>query len=270
MTTPQPDQQPDQWNAHVGAYEEVFEPLSTAFAETALGALTLRAGERLLDVGCGSGGAALLAASHGVSVMAVDAAPGMVARTHERASLAGVDVDARVMDGTALDVEDGAFDAALSVFGVVLFPDAVAGLREMRRVVRRGGRIAVVTWTAPERYELAAALREAVRRVWPEQPAAPVPAQLRYREAADFRALFAAAGLADVDIAQVTGSLHAPSARWLAERIAFAPGMAALVAGLGERRPAVMAAFVEGLDARFGGGPIALAGEALVGVARVP
>lgn len=74
-TTPQPDQQPDQWNAHVGAYEEVFEPLSTAFAETALGALTLRAGERLLDVGCGSGGAALLAASHGVSVMAVDGPP---------------------------------------------------------------------------------------------------------------------------------------------------------------------------------------------------
>lgn len=171
-----------------------------AFADAALRALDLRAGQRLIDVGCGSGGASLLVASRGVSVVAVGAASHMVARTHERAAQAGVEVDARVMDGTALDVADAAFDVALSVFGVVLFPDAIAGMTELRRVVRPGGRVAVVTWTGPQHDELATMLRQAVQSVWPEQPAAPLPAQLRYREEADFRALFAAAGLAEVDI----------------------------------------------------------------------
>jgi len=155
------------------------------------------------------------------------------------------------------------------LFGVVLFPDAVTGLGEMRRVVRPGGRIAVVTWTAPQHYELAAALRAAVQSVWPDQPASPLPAQLRYREATDFVALFASAGCEEVDVVTVTSSLLAPSARWLAERIGFAPGMAALVSSLGGRRNAVMTAFVGGLERRFGSGPVALSGVAFVGTARV-
>ena len=268
-TTLQPDQQPEQWNEYVHAYEEVFEPFAMEFADAALTSLSLGAGQRMLDVGCGSGGVAIRTASQGVSVLAVDAAAGMVSRTRERAATAGVVVQACVMDGAALALPAASFDAALSVFGVVLFPDAVTGLSEMRRVVRPGGRIAVVTWTAPQHYELAAALRAAVQSVWPDQPASPLPAQLRYREATDFVALFASAGCEEVDVVTVTSSLRAPSARWLAERIGFAPGMAALVSSLGERRDAVMTAFVGGLERRFGSGPVALSGVAFVGTARV-
>ena len=149
------------------------------------------------------------------------------------------------MDGQALQFADATFDAALSVLGIILFPDAERGLAEMRRVVRPGGRVSVVTWTQPQNYELATELRAAIQAVWPEQPPAPLPAQLRYREEADFRALFRAAGLSEPAIATVTARLEAPSARWLSERIAFAPGMAAMMAGLGERAPAVLERFVE-------------------------
>jgi ubiquinone/menaquinone biosynthesis C-methylase UbiE len=265
----QPDQQPERWNDFVRAYEEVFEPCSLGFAEPAIASLGLEAGRRVLDVGCGSGGAAIRMAAQGCVVTAIDAATRMVERTRERAGAAGVSVDARVMDGMALSYADAAFDAALSVLGVILFPDPVAGLSEMRRVVRRGGRVAVVTWTEPQQYELAATLRAAVESVWPDQPASPLPAQLRYREAADFRALFAAAGCADVEIAKVTSTLRAPSAGWLGDRIAFAPGLSALVSGLGERRPAAMAAFVDRLERRFGAGPVRLSGVAFVGIANV-
>jgi hypothetical protein len=140
----------------------------------------------------------------------------------------------------------------------------------MRRVVRPAGRVAVVTWTQPERYELASELRAAIQAVWPEQPPAPLPAQLRYREEGDFRGLFNAAGLGEPTIVTATEGLQAPSAGWLARRIAFAPGMAAMMAGLGDRVPAVVDRFVASLEARRGSGPIALSGTVFIGTARVP
>jgi hypothetical protein len=125
-----------------------------------------------------------------------------------------------------------------------------------------------VTWTQPQSYELAAELRAAIQSVWPDQPTAPLPAQLRYREERDFRALFEAAGLRAPEVATVTARLEAPSARWLAQRIGFAPGMAAMIAGLGQRGPAVIQRFVDSLEARLGKGPISLGGVAFVGSAQ--
>jgi hypothetical protein len=70
-------------------------------------------------------------------------------------------------------------------------------------------------------------------------------------------------------IQSVTARLEAPSARWLAGHIGFAPGMAAMTAGLGHRRPAVIDRFVERLQARLGSGPIGLNGVAFIGTAVV-
>jgi hypothetical protein len=66
-------------------------------------------------------------------------------------------------------------------------------------------------------------LRSAIHTVRPEQPQPPLPAQLRYREEVDFRALFRASGLSEPVITTATAQLEAPSARWLAERVGFAP-----------------------------------------------
>jgi len=265
----QPDQTPQLWDDHVSVYQEVFEPFSLGFATTAIDRLKLGQGARVLDVGCGSGGVALHLAQSGHLVTAIDAAPRMIGRVRERAASAAVVVEAEVMDGKALTYKDASFDAGLSVFGVILFPDAARGLAELKRVVRPGGRIAVVTWTDPARYELAARLRAAIAAVKPEQPPAPLPAQLRYREEIDFKELFRLAGFGKVEVEKVTSLLTAPSARWLAERIAFAPGMAAMIAGLGSDLPAIKDAFVDDLERSQGHGEVHLSGIAFVGHATV-
>ena len=172
------------------------------------------------------------------------------------------------MDGQDLSFPDGSFDAALSVLGVILFPDAVRGLSELRRAVKPGGRIALVTWTAPEAYELIGELRAAAVSVLGSLPTRPLPAQLRFKEKENFRALFAAAGLPAPEIAEVAGEIVAPSPAWLAERLAFAPGMAALLEGFGAARAEVITAFQKRLEAR-GSGRVALLARAYVGTVTV-
>jgi ubiquinone/menaquinone biosynthesis C-methylase UbiE len=269
-TSRQPDQQPERWDDHVAVYEAVFEPFTLQFASAAISTLSPAPGQLVLDVGAGGGGAALAMAEQGLRVTAIDASARMVDRIVARSRERGVTVEARVMDGQALQFADASFDAALSVLGVILFPDAERGVAEMRRVTRPGGRVAVVTWTQPHNYELATELRAAIQAVWPEQPPVPLPAQLRYREERDFRALFRAAGLDEATITSVTARLHAPSARWLSARIRFAPGMAAMMASLGERAPAALERFANNLEARMGNGPVSLSGVAFIGCAAVP
>ena len=193
----------------------------------------------------------------------------MVERIAARAAEHGLSVDARVMDGQALQLAAASFDGRCRCLASSCSrtPSAASP--------RCGG------WCAPaggcrwspgpshESYELAAEVRAAVQAVWPEQPPAPLPAQLRYREVPDFRALFKAAGLNDPVIVTSTARLEAPSARWLSERISFAPGMAATMAGLGGRAPAVLERLVANLEARLGQGPIGLSGVTFIGTAEV-
>lgn len=265
----QPDQQPERWNDYVFTYETVFEPLTDRFARAALEALALPLGSRVLDVAAGTGGAALMAARSGADVLAIDAAPGMVARIKARAAGLGLRLRAAAMDARALNLADASFDVALSIFGVILCPDPVGALREIARILAPGGRVALVTWTEPERYELASRLMAAIARVrGPQSSPTSLPAQLRFRAEADFRALFLQAGLEVERIAKIETTLDAPSARWLGEKLAFAPGMAATLAGLGAQKDAVIERFVADLESDQGGGPIALTAAAMLGIGR--
>jgi ubiquinone/menaquinone biosynthesis C-methylase UbiE len=268
----QPDQRTARWDDHVSVYETVFEPLTNVFARQAIDMLRLRPGDRLIDVAAGSGGAAMMAAARGADVLAVDGSPQMVERIRARAPGAAPGrIRAETMDGMALALPDASFDAALSVFGVILFPDAGMGMREIARVLKPGGRVAVVTWTESERYELAVRLLAAIAAVRGPQPApASLPAQLRFRDEPVFRALLAEAGLLVHSITRVEERWELASARWLAEHIEFAPGMAALVGSLGGDRARVLDAFIAGLERDQGPGQVALCAVAHVGIAAKP
>jgi SAM-dependent methyltransferase len=270
----QPDQQPVLWDDYVTQYESVFEPLTTAFGCRAIDLLAVAPGSRIIDVGAGCGGLALEAQRRGIDVVAIDASVEMVKRIRLRACRAGSDgvrITANVMDGRALALPSGIFDAAISIFGVVLFPDAERGVREMARVVKPQGRIAVVTWTESDRYELAVRLMAAAAEVrGPQPPPKSLPAQLRYRERAAFCSLFESAGVEVQSITRIEERWTLPSAAWIAEHIVFAPGMSALVDGLGSDRDRVLQNFILALERDQGREEIVLSAVAHVGIGRSP
>jgi ubiquinone/menaquinone biosynthesis C-methylase UbiE len=110
-------------------------------------AVDLRSGERVLDVACGNGNAALAAARRFARVTGVDYVPALLARAGSRATADGLPIELREGDAEALPFPDGAFDVVLSTFGVMFAPDQERAARELVRVCRHGGRIGLASWT---------------------------------------------------------------------------------------------------------------------------
>jgi ubiquinone/menaquinone biosynthesis C-methylase UbiE len=161
----------DEWG--VGRYEETAEELAPA-AAVAVGALGLAGGERVLDVACGTGNAALVAHRAGARVTGIDTSPRLVGVARERIP------DGHFMEADATDLPfaDGEFDDAVSVFGVIFARPADRAAAEMARVVHPGGRVVVTAWL-PRGPVFAAVklMRETLARVRPPAPAGPPPVE---------------------------------------------------------------------------------------------
>lgn len=110
-------------------------------------AVDLRAGEEVLDVAAGNGNATLAAARRFARVTSTDYVPELLEKGAERARANGLEVRFQAADAEDLPFADGAFDVALSTFGVMFAPDQVRAARELTRVVRSGGRIGLANWT---------------------------------------------------------------------------------------------------------------------------
>ena len=115
--------------------------------ETLAEAADVRAGERVLDVAAGNGNATLAAARRFAHVTSTDYVPELLQKGAVRARAEGLDVVFRTADAEALPFEDSSFDVALSTYGVMFAPDAPRCAAELLRVVRRGGRIGLASWT---------------------------------------------------------------------------------------------------------------------------
>lgn len=110
-------------------------------------AAELDAGSRVLDVACGNGNASLAAAHRFCRVTGLDYVPSLLARATERAAAERLDIDFVEGDAEQLPFPGESFDAVLSTFGVMFAPDQERAAREMTRVVKRGGKIALANWT---------------------------------------------------------------------------------------------------------------------------
>lgn len=146
------------YHAYLGP--AVIEPL----AEEVCGLAPPAPGAQVLDVACGTG---ILtrhlarAAGAGGHVVGVDLYPGMLAVATTIPTPAGAPIEWREGDGTALEVDDGSFEAVYCQQGLQYFPDRLAGAAELRRVLAPGGRAVVACWHGLHRHPLFAALADA-------------------------------------------------------------------------------------------------------------
>lgn len=110
-------------------------------------AADVRADESVLDVAAGNGNATLAAARRYARVTSTDYVGALLDKGRQRAEAEGLAVHFEVADVEALPFEAGIFDVVMSTFGVMFAPDHATSAREMLRVVRPGGRIALANWT---------------------------------------------------------------------------------------------------------------------------
>ena len=151
------------WGA--GNYERTAAELEPV-AELVVQQAALAPGDRVADLACGTGNAALLAAVRGARVVGVDAAPRLLEVARERARAHDLDVEFCAGDLLELPLDDGAFDIVVSVFGVIFASDPSRAVHEIARVLRPGGRALISAWIPAGPVDaMLAAMRDVVERV---------------------------------------------------------------------------------------------------------
>lgn len=151
-------------------YDEIMVPrLFEPWAELLLDEVEPQSGEAVLDIACGPGTVTRQAA-HRVGksgrVTGCDLSPAMLELARSKISFEGsAPIDYRECPADSLAVSDHAFDVVTCQQGVQFFPDRAAALREMRRVLRPGGRLGIAVWGAIEDSPPFAALANAVEQI---------------------------------------------------------------------------------------------------------
>jgi ubiquinone/menaquinone biosynthesis C-methylase UbiE len=213
MTTHTPTKQiRDAWDAVAVGFDEFVTPQTLGLGEEVVGRLGLGPGMRLLDVGTGTGALAIPAARLGSQVVAIDIAPTMIERLRDRAAEEGLpNLEGRVMDGQALDLEDGTFDVSASQNGVSLFPNLAGGLAELVRVTKPGGRVLIVVFGPLKKVEFfgffMGALQAAVPGFTP-LPTDPPPLPFQVADPDVLRRRLTEAGLTGVTVEAVTWDMR--------------------------------------------------------------
>jgi ubiquinone/menaquinone biosynthesis C-methylase UbiE len=128
-----------------GRYEDTAAQLAPA-ARVVVERAAPAPGEHVVDVGCGTGNAALLAAERGARVTGVDPAARLLEVAREAAAARGLDARFVAGEAAALPLQDGEADVVLSVFGVIFAADARAAAAELARVAAPTSRLLLSAW----------------------------------------------------------------------------------------------------------------------------
>lgn len=134
----------------------------------------VRAGQRVLDVACGTGVVAVTAARLGTRVTGIDLTPELLERARDNSRIAAVEIDWLEGDVENLPFEDVSFDVVLSQFGHIFAPRPEVAIGEMLRVLKPGGTIAFSTWP-PEHFS--GRTFELIAKYLPPPPGAAPPPQ---------------------------------------------------------------------------------------------
>jgi SAM-dependent methyltransferase len=201
---------------------------------------TPRPGERVLELACGPGGLGLAAAMRvapGGEVVLSDVAAEMTAIAAARAEALGLtNVSTRELDLEHIDEPDGSYDVVLCREGLMFAPDPGGAAREMARVLRPGGRVALAVWGPRERNPwLGLVLDAASAQLGKPVPPLGVPGPFSLDDGDRLASLLAKATLDDVTVSELAVPLRARSFdEWWTRTSALAGPLAAMLAALPE------------------------------------
>jgi SAM-dependent methyltransferase len=143
------------WNGPMARFwadhDDRFDAMLAPHGEVLLAAAAARAGEHVLDIGCGCGSTTLRAAQAVVpgsgTALGLDISQVMIDKARMRAAEAGTgNISFELADVETTDLGRGAFDLAISRYGVMFFVDHTAAFANVRSAMRSGGRLAFVCW----------------------------------------------------------------------------------------------------------------------------
>ena len=189
------------WEERVEGYAGFFGAVTGRLVEPLLDVARVGPGTRVLDVATGPGYVAAEAARRGATVCGVDVAEAMLAR----AGAEHPGVEFRRADAQSLPFEDGAFDAVVGNFGLPHFGRPELAVAEGVRVLAPSGRLALTTWDAPAEMRMFGVFLEAVGEAGagPPDGLPPGPDVFRFSDDGEFRRLFEAQALVDVDVRRI-------------------------------------------------------------------
>lgn len=195
------------WNADAGEVWAVFQQPLDAQLEPhglkAIEALAPRAGERIVDVGCGAGQTSLALAQAIGSIVGCDISQPLLAMARRRAADAGLDnVSFIEADVQTHIFSPSIFDAVFSRFGVMFFADPPLAFVNVRRGLRPGGRLAFVCWRAPAENMFMTLPYEAARAHLPPAPefAPAAPGPFAFAEPDQVRQILVTAGFRNIEL----------------------------------------------------------------------
>jgi SAM-dependent methyltransferase len=264
----------------VRAWAEVREPLELQLAplgRRALVALAPRAGESILDIGCGGGETARViarAVAPNGTILGIDLSAAVLAFARRAAQAAQgceriqfVEADAQVYP-----FEPASFDAAFSRFGVMFFADPIAAFINIRRSLKPNGRLAFVCWRALEENSLDILPLKAASAHLPPQPAQDpdAPGPFAFANPGRVRDILRSGGFAEIEIAaddQLVGSGDLDTMLAVCSR---AGPLGKILRENPELRPAALAAVRSALAAHDGPDGVKLNAATWVVTARVP
>lgn len=249
---------PPPWDLVASAYSAEVTPQFEFFAREALRLAGTTPSWRIVDVACGPGTLANLAAGAGSSVSALDFSPNMIDELRARGSGKSwaQKIDARVGDGMALPFEDAMFDAGFSMFGLMFFPDRAKGFAELLRVLKPGAPAVVSSWLPLDRVVVLSTAFGILSELFPPPPNAPPykPALTSREECA---AEMSAAGFREVAVHEVQ---YEPPLMTVAELWPMMVRTTAPIVlrkkALGDRWPEIDRTVLERLQARLGTAPV--------------
>jgi SAM-dependent methyltransferase len=227
-----------------GPYQRITETL-TDIHERVIEQLAPQPGVKWLDLACGTGAVAELAAARGADVTGVDLSPALIETASQRASEQGLDIDYRVGDTEALDLGDASFDAVSSTLGIMFAPDHEAAARELARVTRPGGRICLASWTPT------GGLGRMFKVMAPFQPAPPPSSPFAWGDEARVKELLGDAFELDIDEQVSIARLPSGEAFWELFSSSYGPTKTLAEALPADRRQELHDSWVDFFESNF-------------------